>query len=341
MRIHGRTRLLIGALSTAFALAISATAGAHDLSIYKVEKQVDLDSDETTVDLGCKTGDYALDGMWRIDQGDYDEDDTSSSFIGRAVDVQEAYPFDTVSVADTDTKYDSYRFVFVKNAIGRGQAKVFLTCIGAQTEGARGHVHDVPVAPMASTTYGPGTGDTPWPGTAGSATAACAANQFVATPGFRIARTNEEPNVGELSQSWPSDVKTWSWRMDLGDDPNAAVTFYASCASRKIQAVAGEKHKLVYKLQGPEKNDLAANAVRTKRIACKPAYKAVVSGFSLTGVTSAPETTDYGTFNQPNYWFLGMDPQPRNRDLKFLNSSGVAGTDVANIKATCLNYRTT
>ena len=75
MRIHGRTRLLIGALSLAFVALPASASAAHDLGIYKVEQQVDIASDMVTADLSCRDGDIALDGMWRIDHADYDEDD--------------------------------------------------------------------------------------------------------------------------------------------------------------------------------------------------------------------------------------------------------------------------
>ena len=105
MRTHGRTRLLIGVLSLAFAALPASAMAAHDLGIYKVEKHVDLDSDETIVDLSCYANDFALDGMWRIDHADQDEDDTHISFLGRAVDVEWAYPTDG---ADAGAQYDQH-----------------------------------------------------------------------------------------------------------------------------------------------------------------------------------------------------------------------------------------
>jgi hypothetical protein len=128
--------------------------------------------------------------------------------------------------------------------------------------------------------------------------------------------------------------------MDLSQQPTDTVTYYSSCVSRKITAAGGEKHKLVYRLQGPETNTLLAGKVSTKRISCAAAYKAVVAGFSFkTPGFMADPNTDFSQTHTPTFWFLGMDPQPKSRDFKFLNSSG--SDDDVYLKAICLNYRTT
>lgn len=337
MRIHGRNRALIGVLAATFMVAIPGTAFAgHDLGIYKVEKHVDLDSDEQAVDISCNNGDYALDGMWRIDHADQDDDDLYVSSIGRAVDVLEAYPLDGPAAG---TNYDSYHFLFEKNAIGRAQVKVFLTCIGKQTEQSDGHSHllDVVVQPTHTNLAGVGDYDT--------TNTACPINSFIAQTGYSIAPsvTGPNPYVGHLSESIPyANSRGWTWKMDLSQEPAAVVTYYWSCVKRKLIAAGGENHKLVYKNQGPESNSIPGNKVTTKRLECKSAYKAVVAGFSFYPAPSSigfDPNPDFASFKVPKHWWLGMDPQPKNRDFKFLNSE--AAPFNVDLRAICLNYRTT
>jgi len=303
----------------------------NDLQLYKVEKQVDLDSDEQLVELPCKGGDYALDGMWRIDHADQDEDDTYATAIGRAVDVQEAYPFDGPAPG---SRLDGYRFVFNKNTIGRAQVKVFATCIGAKTEQNNGHSHDIDVTAFGPVNDADGTFQTP----------NCGPNRFVAQTGFRIVPTGTDPDpyIGHASESWPANIGRWSWVIDLSQATSpTTVDFYWSCVNRKLSVAGGEKHKLVYRLQGPESYSIPAEKVRTKRIECRAQYKAIVAGFSFTpGSMTDPNPEFAPPLTVPQLWFLGMDPQPKNRDFRFLNSDPV-NPDSVQLRAICLNYRTT
>ena len=332
----------------AFAALPASAMAAHDLGIYKVEKHLDLDSDETTYTLACNDGDYAMDGMWRIDHADYDEDDNYITFLGRAVDVEMAYPVDTPADAELVQK-DGYFFKFNKNAIGRAQVKVFATCLKFKTEQANSHEHSINVSVKTPVVDPDGTfTSTP-----------CGGNEFVAQTGYEIIRSNPandiDPYVGHLSESWPTDVKTWSWVMDLSQDVTnpTSVRYYWSCVSRKIPQVAGEKHKLVYRLQGPETHSIPATKIKTKRIECKSHYKAIVAGFSFAppvGSMDDPNPELIGDWDNdpftadaplqvPHMWFLGMDPQPKNRDFKVLNSH--SSPHPVHLKAICLNYRTT
>jgi hypothetical protein len=327
-------------LATAFCLVIPASAFAgHDLGIYKVEKHVDLTSDETAVDLSCGDGTYALDGMWRIDHADQDDDDLYVTAIGRAVDVLEAYPFDG---ADAGTDYESYHFLFEKNAIGRAQVKVFATCIKKQTEQSSGHSHTIPVTIQPTHTEPAG------PVAAYSNASICPINSFVAQTGFKITvlppLTDANPFVGHLQESKPNTLRGWSWYIDMSQQPANTATFYASCVSKKLPAAGGEKHKLVYRLQGPETYPLGAHKVSTKRISCAAHYKAVVAGFSLhppVPTMADPNTGDWPGLFVPKWWYLGMDPQIKSRDFRFLNSDSVASVGLPDLYAICLNYRTT
>src|SRR3954454_8051099 len=100
---------------TAFALALPASAhagGAHLLRLYKVEKHVDLEGDAQYT-VKCPNGDYATDGMWRVDQVDQDNDLPGN--IKEYVAVYAAYP-------DSSDKSE-YHFKLENLAGGDSQVK--------------------------------------------------------------------------------------------------------------------------------------------------------------------------------------------------------------------------
>ncbi len=75
MTSHGRNAALLASLCAIFALSLGSTAlAAHDVKIYKNEKHVDITSDYKTADVKCDGTDLAVDGMWRLDHIDQDED---------------------------------------------------------------------------------------------------------------------------------------------------------------------------------------------------------------------------------------------------------------------------
>src|SRR5262245_25078486 len=59
------------ALVVAVASPASATGQCHEITMYKVEKHVDVSGDypekNMSQELYCYDGDWALDGMWRVD----------------------------------------------------------------------------------------------------------------------------------------------------------------------------------------------------------------------------------------------------------------------------------
>ncbi len=79
-RITTHARLLAGVVAALAALALPAGALAadghksHVLKLYKVEQHVDLEGEDGTYVVTCPDGDYALDGMWRIDNVEQDND---------------------------------------------------------------------------------------------------------------------------------------------------------------------------------------------------------------------------------------------------------------------------
>src|SRR3954453_3627414 len=136
---------------TAFALALPASAhagGAHLLRLYKVEKHVDLEGD-AQYNLKCLNGDYAVDGMWRVDQVDQDNDLPGN--IKEYVAVYAAFP-------DSSDKSE-YHFTLENLAGGDSQVKLFLPCLGKTTE-PDGYVNSFNLSSRKSDSHsgGPGLG---------------------------------------------------------------------------------------------------------------------------------------------------------------------------------------
>jgi hypothetical protein len=328
-------------LAATFMVVLPSTAFAgHDLGIYKVEKQLDLDSDETAIDLSCNGTDLALDGMWRVDHIDQDDDDLYKTAIGRAVDVLEAYP----------STQSNYHFLFEKNGIGRAQVKVFATCIKDKTEQSGGHQHNVQITSYSSTAK-PAVNS--WYGNSFSTSSdanKCTGQTFVSTPGFKIDWLNKgtgadpSPYIGRMSTSWMSpDIKTYAWTHNFAGEPaTTTITYYWSCVKRKVQTAGGENHKLVYRLNStpsPQSDSIPATSIKTVRQSCQSHYKAVVAGFSFTPGGPIADLNPNVVDPAPWLWFLGMDPQPKSRDFRFLNGDASAHSVLT--QAICLNYRTT
>src|SRR3954447_8267288 len=65
--------LALLALATGAAPA-SAGGRSHLLGIYKIDTPIDVQGEDGTYTAACHSGDIALDGMWRIDDIDQDND---------------------------------------------------------------------------------------------------------------------------------------------------------------------------------------------------------------------------------------------------------------------------
>lgn len=335
--------LLIGLPSTSFA--------AHDLRIAKAEQHFTMDSDDLAVDISCPAGYRVVDGMWRIDHADQDDDLGYYENYVPSVDVLEAY-------SDTPS---SYHFYFVKNAIGRVQGKVFLTCIGAKTENDETHTMALTFLDGGPGGAGPvARAGTPIPagstGLQSSNTAAsgnqCPAKYILIAPGFKTTPGSELQGVGRIVKSnlanttTASDNRDWEWRFALGPAPGGKIDTSFRCLKIRVDQLASgsapptHRHKLIKKTRNSTPA-LAASSINNPQIHCGDAYKAVVAGFTIPDGFVDGTLSDWST-NLWQVWYLGMDPRPKTRAYRFYNKGGSipAGSGVT-LAATCLNYRTT
>ena len=127
-------RLLLGALLAFVAGAMllpaaSQAAPNHFLKIYKVEVQVDLDGGEYAHEhVYCNPGDYAIDGMWRVDN--VDQANPQIGIFGDLRDVSVSRSYSDLQQGGDPAKW---HFEMTNHADGRAQLKIFSTCLGSKT----------------------------------------------------------------------------------------------------------------------------------------------------------------------------------------------------------------
>jgi hypothetical protein len=318
---------------------------AHDLRLYKVEKQVTIDSDGEVETVSCAaSNDYALDGMWRIDHVDYDEDVLFKDLIV-STDVLQAEN----KAADAST----YEFAFTKNAIGRVQLKVFITCLENRTASDASHTHGFTVSAqkiisatgvtVADQTFGDDSvGPNPHPFAADADTGPagnqpCAKDQVVVSPGFTVSPTGAATEVPDqygrpiastlaaVVAPPASNRNSWRWRFRIAQSVDIRVS--VRCLTIKVGPASSgtSKHKLIVKRNKDTTKPFGANKVSEQSLICGDHYKAAVAGWFL---------------QDPDYtWFLGMDPRLKSRAYRVFNSDAISH-DV-DFTALCFNYRTT
>lgn len=360
MRHHARHGTLVTVAVIALGLLAPGAAFGHDLGIYKNEAQVDLVSDEQTASVGCDGTDQALDGMWRIDHADQDDDVEPMALISGAADVLAASP----------SSGSTYSFTFAKNAVGRVQAKIWVLCLKSTTQGGA-HTHSLTGAFTQADGSTPGFESTTQNDLAGSAsvtaplvssaTGSCPNGTRLVSPGFaasdfRSGGVASDPPAGvmRLFESISTTGANWSWKFEnsalpAGDTLDLTTTY--RCLRIKVPQGAYDKHKLVTKFKNPVTATPAADRASTRLYTCGSFYKAVVSGFRIaTDPADLPNygkdgeglfatTTSSTAFN--NLFYLGMDPRPRTRAFRFANRHATNDTNTVTLRSLCLNYRTT
>jgi hypothetical protein len=329
----GRTRTVTFAAFAAAAamLALPALASAgDDLRIYKNEKQVTLNGDDETHTVSCKPDDFALDGMWRIDGADYDPDYDTWPDRARVVDVIHAYA----------TSGHTYSFRFQKNAIGRAQAKIFVTCLGEKTDGGRtltwGSVQRDNTVALA--TPGVHDVDSVHPGHT------CTNQQSVTQPGFKL---NAEYSPGHelggdivparLVHSWPKGTfaltyKRWEWKFHVppalvAPDEPADVTVYHRCL--RTRYTTGSKWRLVWSFRpnhAGQTHTLPHEKRTVREVTCRDYYKGMIGAFKV--------------LHPDHVWYMGMDPRIKKRAFTFINTSN-SGTQQVTLGLYCLRETTT
>ena len=317
--LNPRRNGALAGLVTALALFAPSTAlASHDLNFYKAEAHMDLNADEATASVSCNPGDHALDGMWRVDHADQDDYVSPLDLISDAVDVISAGP----------TSDSTYSFIFEKNAIGRAQVKMWVTCLANKTIGG-GHNHTLsggfvksdgttPALTTAnyesSTTLITGTGGlvkTP----IATGGASCPSGTMLVSPGYIVdptsikddtaTTTDASPGMMRLYKSISSNSRDWEWRFENSALPTGwkvTVTTYWRCLRIKLPTNGFDKHKYVPKFKSSQApyNSFSPfhpnpSAVSEARVNCGDAYKGIVGGFEISDAGGVATAASDGT----------------------------------------------
>jgi hypothetical protein len=337
-----RIHLIVAAvvLAAAFMAPSAAFAGkAHFLGMYKVEKQVDVQGEGEDYTISCKSGDIALDGMWRIDNVDQDNDYTPSSPPGW--DTTGNHGFDVLEsvlpVTSQSSGIGSFTFHFLPLAGGDTQGKIFLTCLPDPTPAIDGHSHHWTISNLFTATH-PYT--TPGGKTIDdSANAnACPSTAIAVVPGFDWTAGN-----GVAYRRWPhttSGITTWDWSFDVDSAASvgtpSSVTTSWRCLDYKTQTAGSPSHTHKFvktfapKSPSPGTGQTAKkNRVQELQVSCGELYKGMIGAWDFRG--------SYG-FNK--LWFLGMDPRPKTRAYKVLNADP-SNNYTADFGLVCFKDKTT
>jgi hypothetical protein len=332
-------KLAVAALAaTALTAPSAALAGgkAHLLGSYKVEKHIDLEGEEGFYDISCPGSDIAVDGMWRIDNVDQDNDyvyDPAPTGQARhdvllSVEPVAAYP----------TTKSTYRFQFVPLAGANVQGKLFLTCLPDEVTKVSGHTHkwivdgtgatENPYAGAPALFPAPGGGTT-YRNVEVTDTSCSSPDEIAIAPGFKW-----EPDVGPpaIPEAWGKPWKRfptsthntqgwaqWNWGFFTSTGGN--LTLYHNCLERltgwKIPG-GGHRHKVaaVSKLTTIAGNNLKKNQVSEAQVECGEHYKAMLGAWDFGYFGYVWNGADYWK----KLWYLGMDPRPKVRAFKVLNT---------------------
>lgn len=303
---------VLGVLAFAFAAAPAHAGGSHLLKLYKVEQHIDLEGEDGFYDLSCNGTDIAVDGMYRIDQVDQDNEFTRMELL-RSVWQTGVYP----------TSDSTYRFMFTPTLGGDVQVKLWLTCLGRLSEPAKGHQH---TWSLTGQNLDSNSGLAAGSHALTHGVAACAATEIAVQPGWRL----DSPSGGQIVpfRSWPTpDFRNWTFAFLLSQTSN--VTLYRSCLSLRSSLVNGHRHRIVDAFRpsfgGSNRLLPISDNRRDQDLHCGDHYKAMVGGWWI---------------DDPfNTWWFGMEPRPKTRTFWFGHEG--AGSNSVYIGAHCFKVRTT
>lgn len=361
---------LLGLITSAAAIAAfgvpsTALAGkSHHLSPYKVEQHVELEGEDNEYTIDCKAGDIAIDGMWRIDGVDQDNDwqdpneelaahwapvldggigTSPDHFILKSVRPLAAY-------ADAVNK-GRYHFEFTPLSGADVQLKLFLTCLPQPLTGS-GHTHNwqFTTTPNQQTTTTVPT-VLPAPNAAATETGAanCPAKTILIQPGFRTTSTEQHLIYSRPYPSGPTwNGRRWGWTFFQNPvtAPNPTLTWRCIDIRTSVPNVGGtHTHRFVFNKRETEfdgsldKPEFGPQQTGERQQHCGEHYKALLGGFDITE-SFVPEFV--GPPHVPAHmgmYFLGMDPRPKTRAFRFVNLHN-ASFDVTTA-AVCFKDRTT
>lgn len=355
--------LITAAAFAAFGAPSTALAGkSHQLSPYKVEAHVDLEGEDAGYTLSCPSSDIAIDGMWRIDNVDQDNDwedpnpllaahwapttDTPPG-IGTSPDLVIRKAVRPMGAYADSSNVSKYHFEFTPLAGADVQIKLWVICLPNPLTGF-GHTNTWQFTTPNDTQLTAASPSTIAP-TANTAvtTGTCPAKTILIQPGYKTAFTDHHLVYSRpIPTSW--NGRSWGWTVyddDGGTVNNATVTW--RCLDVKSSAASNgpHTHKLVFNKKETQSDGTGLNPPKfpgqhmgERQQDCGEQYKALLGGWDITEAFVAAVAAPVVPHHMAMY-FLGMDPRIKTRAFKFVNLDNVA-KDVT-VAVVCFKDRTT
>ena len=227
----------------------------HQLSVEKVEAQVDLEPSETrTVLLSCPGGGQVMaDGSVRADSVDQG--------AGTLAAVE--------TVRAESTSPGAYEFVVTNNASGRAQAKVFGLCVPGATGSEAGHTHALLVSdpPVAVTSLPLATGRH-------DLTLSCGSGYTAIAPGIDVGAGS-----ARLVASEPFADGGRRFTVDVSE-PGTEVTVTARCLANGVGTTDGHSHPLLLE-EVARQVSVPANSTVNEVVSCPGDAKGIVASYDL------------------------------------------------------------
>lgn len=262
----------------------------HDLDTYKREAWFEIKAgDHLHEHMYCDAGDYALDGMWKIDAHDGDD---------RVVKAFRSFA-DPVDVS-------KWHYELGNPGPGRAQVKLFVTCLDDQTGDRDGHHHDLTFTDAA----GSGTVQAFNP-VGQTYVLSCAAGQIPVAPGFKFHASLGAGVVptahGPIHISYPTSNKLgWQWSFGAGTGPDVAL--YLRCINVITTSAGSPAHTHNVDADlipgwGGQHEALSAGESIDRTISSRAHDEGNVGGFWIENPTST--------------FYLGQDARGQVRTTRF------------------------
>lgn len=354
----------------AFGVPSTALAGkSHHLSPYKVEDHVELEGEDSGYTLACKNDDLAVDGMWRVDNVDQDNDwedpnsglaafwawPASTSTIGTSADLTIRKAVRPMGAYASSSDQSLYHFEFTPLGGADVQIKLWVICLPQPVTGF-GHTH---TWEFTDTTYHTQTvtpaapGDDPAAAGAGDDgyfEATCGPKTVLVNPGFQTANTNHHVVASRPTPSGSSwNGRNWTWRVWDDDGTGGTTEVSWRCMDIKSSAASNgtHTHKVVINKKETtwDSSPAADPQIGPQRMGerqqhCGEHYKALLGGWDVSGTWREEDLVGPKFFpHHMRVYFLGMDPRIKTRAFSFLNlDEDPATVDTAVV---CFKDRTT
>ncbi|MEY2433021.1 MAG: hypothetical protein QOC92_2746 [Acidimicrobiaceae bacterium] len=318
--------LAVLALAPAAAMASGSgsTAERHQMSMYKVEEDVSFDAVEVkTLSVACNGSDYALDGMWRVTQTDYEPQlEDQATPPGGWNDYNGIQIWDSHSVGP-----GTWRFTIYNDTSEAAQVKVWVTCINKRVQPADRDAHTHKLV-LGNTHFDTVSFSGTTPGTAKAGNWDCPHGSIAVAPGFEVLKGDMR-----VFKSVPGNNNLTNWKWGFYQQGFAKIETSIRCLDLASTSDANPLHYHELVVNQRETNiGIQAGVKDEVKIDCSPYEKAMIGLFDVRAVGSWTSP-----FDQHWLWYLGMEPQIKSRVFRIWNVDSAVWN--ARIGAICFNDR--